>query len=148
VVDGGRQAALSTRVDGMEKSVGELKDGLIGLDTKVDRGFAEFGRELRAAVATLTAQLGQQQKPQWVVLISAAGLIVTVLAMFGRQALDPVQSDLVRLNATIGGLVPREEFVTVRRRVEEHERRVYEEHRRAIERLEAENNALRERVPR
>ncbi|MDQ2080460.1 hypothetical protein RA307_09735 [Xanthobacteraceae bacterium Astr-EGSB] len=147
-MDGGRQAALSTRVDGLEKSVDDFRDGLIGLNKKVDHGFAEFGRELREAVATLTAQLGQQQKPQWVVLISAAGLIVTVLAMFGRQALDPVQSDLVRINGTIGGLVPREEFVAVRRRVEEGERRTYEEQRRAIERLEAENSTLRERVPR
>lgn len=116
---GAGTTATDARVDAVEKNLNVLRSDLASIDVKVDRGFAEFGRELRSAVGTLSSQIGGQQKTNWPAILTAIGLVVTVLGLFGRQALDPVNSEVARLQA----------------RVIEQERRTYEEQRRTIDRL-------------
>lgn len=91
--------ALGTRVDGLERSVGDLNEGMGAIDHEVDRGFADFGRELRSVVATLTSQIGSDRKTNWVPIISAIGLAAGMLAAFGSQALTPVSARVDRIEA-------------------------------------------------
>lgn len=120
-------SVTDTRVDGVERNVGDLREEIQAIDKKVDRGFAEFGRELRVAVQTLTTQIGGQQTTKWAPILSALALALSVLTFVGKQALDPV-TDRVH---------------TIEGRLAESDRRAYEEQRRTIDRLRDDIRALR-----
>jgi hypothetical protein len=121
-VDLDNYGKLGVRVDNLEREIGEVNSRIGGLDSKLDRNQAT----LAAKIDTISSQ-----KPQWAVMIAGAGLIISVLGLFGSQALAPVQSDIKGLKASS---VPRAE---VEYRDAAHDRRLAD--------AEAELRAIRER---
>lgn len=81
---------LDIQVRGLEGDVRELKDGIAGLDAKIDKSIASLAHEVRSAVASLTNQFTERQRTPWGVLISGAMAIVAVLAIVGNQAISPL----------------------------------------------------------
>lgn len=99
---------LDIQVRGLEGDVRELKDGIAGLDAKIDKSIASLAHEVRSAVTALTNQFTERQRTPWGVLISAAGFMVAVLGVFGTQALSPMLADIKSLKEQT---FPREEAI-------------------------------------
>jgi hypothetical protein len=100
-------AALGVQVESLETDVRDLKDSVVGLDAKIDKAVSSLAHEVRTLVAGLSAQLNDRQRTPWVAIFAGASLAVSVLMLFGSQALSPIQSDIKQLKSDI---VPRVEL--------------------------------------
>lgn len=99
--------ALAIKVDGLDSDMREVKDSILGLDVKIEKAVTDLAREVRAAIESLRTQFADRQRTPWGVLISGAGFTVTVIVLFGSQALSPLQADIKALKEEI---VPRKEI--------------------------------------
>lgn len=99
---------LDIQVKGLESDVRELKDGIAGLDAKIDKSIASLAHEVRSAVTALTNQFTERQRTPWAVLIGALTVTVTMLAFVGNQALTPILADV---NSLKQQTFPKEEAV-------------------------------------
>lgn len=100
-------AALGIKVEALEGDVREVKDSLLGLNSKFDNAVTSLSQEFRSAISALSNQFSERQRTPWGVLISGAMALVVVLGIVGSQAMSPLQADLKALKEQI---VPREEI--------------------------------------
>lgn len=145
---------LGIKVEALETDVREIKDAVGALDAKVAQEIGNLGHELRDAIGSIASQFTERSKTPWITLISAAGLIVTVMGFIGHQSLDPISADVRELKQQ---MVPRAE-IEVRsklfdKRIEGIEASVLDIQKSRIDqlqrlndRLEVENRALHQAV--
>jgi hypothetical protein len=95
--DAANIASISTKVGVLENQIGEIDDRILGLDTKFDRVMSGFASEFRTSIAALSTQFSEGNKTPWIVLISGAAVMLTVVSMVGYQALSPITATLDKL---------------------------------------------------
>ncbi len=142
--------ALSVKVGALDDDVREINDRLLGLDTKIDKAVSSLAHEFRTALAALTTQLSERNRTPWAVLFAGAAVVISVLAMFGSQALSPVLSDIKNLKEQIVPRVEndfrnaeeREHFARLEAWVKRLEERRYDELIRENERLRGVGRAM------
>jgi chaperonin cofactor prefoldin len=131
---------LDVQVKALEGDVRDIKTSI-----------SNFSAEVRAALNAVTQQVASTQRTPWVSIGSVGGVLVLVLGFMVFQTVTPMQSDIKSMKDEI---VPRVEhnfrqeatnlrFDELNRRLDQDQNRKYEEMTKAIERLESENRALR-----
>lgn len=131
---------LDVQVKALEGDVRDIKTSI-----------ASLGAEVRQALSNVTSQFAERQRTPWSPLIAGAGFLVTVLVLFGSQAMSPIQSDIRTLKDEV---VPRVEhnyrqeatnrlFEDINKRLDLIQSRKYDDMNRQIERLESENSDLK-----
>lgn len=143
--------ALGIKVETLEGDVREVKDSILGLETKIEKGISDLAREVRASISALSNQFAERQRTPWGVLISGAGFLVAVLGIYGSQALAPIQADVKHVKETMvpraevefRSLVQRERFERVERSIEQIQSRRYDELMKSHEQLQNELRDLR-----
>jgi len=144
-------AALGIKVGALEDDVREVKDSILGLDAKIEKSITSLAHEVRTQLASLASQFNERQRTPWTVLIAATMAIISVLGIFGSQALSPIQSEIKLLKEQI---VPRDEIaarseannrriVNLENLADQLQRRRYEETREEMRRLQSEIDYLR-----
>lgn len=98
--------ALGVQVQALEGDVRELKDSVLGLDGKIDNAVSSLAQEFRTAVGGLSTQLHERQRTPWLIVFAGVSAVITVLGLFGSQALSPLQADIKQIKDQ---LVPRVE---------------------------------------
>jgi hypothetical protein len=142
---------LDVQVRGLETDVRDLKDSVVGLNAKFDQAISSISHEVRTAIAGLTNQFTERQRTPWSPLIAGAGFLVTVLVIFGSQALSPMQADIKSLKEEI---VPRvehnyrtelqnERFARIDRQLEQIQTRRYDELMKSHDRIDSELRDLK-----
>jgi len=148
------QDALGVRVRTVEEGLRDLKKDFSGLEQKFETSIGQLGTELRTALSVLADRVVARSQPNFMVLISAAGVLASAMTTVGYLALSPVQANVAALQREI---VPREEYdrraVDIDHRlgdtagaVEEIRRERYQEQRDTIARLAAELREVRARA--
>jgi peptidoglycan hydrolase CwlO-like protein len=99
-------AALDTRVGVLDNEIREVNVRITGLDEKFDKVMTAFAVEFRAAIAGLSTQFSERNKTPWGILISGAGVVLTMVALLGHQTLSPITENL---SMVIQEMVPRKE---------------------------------------
>lgn len=131
---------LDVQVKALEGDVRDIKTSI-----------ASLGAEVRQALANVTSQFAERQRTPWSPLIAGAGFLVTVLVLFGSQALSPMLADIKSLKEEI---VPRvehnyradlqnERFKQVERAVEQIQGRRYDELLKSHDRIDMELRELK-----
>lgn len=151
----GQIASLDTKVGVLEGDIADVGTRLENLDAKFEKVMASFASEFRTAIAALSTQLSERNKTPWGILISGAGVVLTVVALVGHQALSPMTDDIARLTKEA---VPRKEiearyaYTDARINVLSDEVRMLRQHEfdgltHQIEVLERENSSLKHILP-
>jgi hypothetical protein len=104
-------AALQERVHGLGQQ-------FLNFEQTTTRSF----QQVEAALAGLSAEVRAGGKTQWQTIVTAVGVIVTILGALGTLAYLPVKSGMDQLSGEVrilrGGMVPRSELVDRWRRNE------------------------------
>jgi hypothetical protein len=90
-------SALSVKVDGIEADVRDLKGNVDSIDVKLDRAVASLGAEFRLQLGNLSKDIADRQRTPWAVIWTAIGVMLTIVAVFGSQALSPISRDIEAL---------------------------------------------------
>lgn len=99
-------SSVGTRVEVLEKEVGEINTRLVNLDDKFDRVMSGFASEFRNSISSISSQFSANQKTPWGVLMSGGSLLLTVVIVVGGLAFAPLRGEINTLEAE---LVPRRE---------------------------------------
>jgi hypothetical protein len=86
----GFNGALTQRVIALEGDVRDIKADILA-----------FSGETRTSIANVVNLITERQKTPWIVIFSAAAVMVTVSGFIGSLALQPINTDLAFLKANI-----------------------------------------------
>ncbi len=158
-------SAIEVKVEALDSDIRKIEDSILGLDAKIEKSIADFSREVRAAIQTLSTQFTERerawadswekrQRTPWVAIAAIVGVIITILAAFGNQALSPIFAELKEITVQ---MVPRSELDARRdsmnRRLDlieadirRSEERLFNGRERTLERLIEENKELRSKI--
>jgi hypothetical protein len=90
------EAAQEVRITALERDVRDIKLQI-----------TDMSREIRSSLSALGAQISDRARPAYLVQLTAAGLVASLLTTVGYLALTPVRDDVAQLKA---GYVPRLEY--------------------------------------
>lgn len=110
--------ALDTKVGILEEEVNDINVRITALDTNLNNKMDRMATAVTSELKALSAALADKNKTPWGILISGAGVVITVVALLGHQALSPIQDTLKLVSDNI---VPRKE---IELRYEVHDRRI------------------------
>lgn len=110
--------ALDAKVGILEEEVNGINVRITALDTNLNNKMDRMATAVTSELKALTAALADKNKTPWGILISGAGVVITVVAFLGHQALSPIQDTLKLVSDNI---VPRKE---IELRYEVHDRRI------------------------
>jgi hypothetical protein len=86
----GFNGALTQRVIALEGDVRDIKADILA-----------FSGETRTSIANVVNLITERQKTPWIVIFSAAAVMVTVSGFIGSLALQPINSDLTFLKSNV-----------------------------------------------
>lgn len=110
--------AMDTKVSILEEEVNDINVRITALDTNLNNKMDRMTTAVTSELKALSAALADKNKTPWGILISGAGVVITIVALLGHQALSPIQDTLKLVSDNI---VPRKE---IELQYEVHDRRI------------------------
>lgn len=143
--------ALGVKVEALDTDIREVKDSILGLDTKIENAVSGLSREVRSAVDSLRTQFAERQRTPWVAVSGVAAVLVTIAGFIASQALSPLGVDIKAIKEVI---VPRvehdyrqavinERFREIDQKIDQIQTRRYEELMKSHDRIDAELRELK-----
>ncbi len=97
-------ARVEQRTFNLESTVKDLSSDIAAVDAKFSTQLANVSNNLSTQIAGLGAKFDDRSRPQWMLLVAIAGILMTFMTVIGGLAYAPIRSTSDRVELEVARL--------------------------------------------